>query len=445
MKYNRNILKIMCFVIIMILTQSCNYNLENLKQKYSVETINYFYETVFFQDNSGKMDKISKWNKDIYIHIEGDFSTNDITTIKTTISQLDSLQLPINMYLTSDSLLANVFVHYGDYAYLEEKIGLKNRNYEPFVGAGRILDYNPYIELAIIGFANDARKYKRINEPDSIKLRHAITLEEITQCLGIIGDSWHYPNSVFFEGGISVSSLNSVDKGVVKLLYEPFFTSQYSRQEFEKDFGDILYHINAPQKIADYTLTNNIQPHLLKYIREKCFHDSVLVKCPSEIHISLKGDFSQEDSVFCNNVVTLFNSVSNQFQLVFANNIAHGVPGINIYYEYDNNRNQMVERQMTTSTMMFPRRIKGEIKAIYGKQGTQEINRLIFNSIYKLLGFDSNNADDIMKLDSQGNISFKPDYKEMLKLIYEPVFYSGLSIKEFDEAVEILKARGNNE
>lgn len=30
----------------------------------------------------------------------------------------------------------------------------------------------------------------------------------------------------------------------------------------------------------------------------------------------------------------------------------------------------------------------------------------------------------------------------MLTLIYEPVFYSGLTLKEFDEALEILKAKG---
>jgi hypothetical protein len=439
---NQNALKITCLTIIIFLIEGCHSNIQDLKQKYSTEVINYFYETVFFQDNTGKIDKVNKWDKDIYAYVSGNFSTNDMTNIKTIISQLDSL-LPINMYLTSDSSLANLFVYFGDYPYLEEKINIQIDDYEPFVGMG-VFRGNPYIESAVVGFANNAKRYKRLGKTDSTKLRHAIILEELTQCLGIIGDSFHYPNSAFFEGGILVPSLSVVDKGVLTLLYETSITSQYSRLQFEKDFGDVLHHINAPQKIADYVLANNIQLHLLEYIREKCFHDSILIKCPSEIHISLKGDFSQEDSVFCRNVVTLFNSVSNYFQLVFADNIAHEVPGINICYEYNNKRNTTVERQMITDNMMFPRRLKGEIKATYRIQDAQKINRLIFNSIYKLLGFDSNNADDILKLDTLGNISFKPDYKEMLKLIYEPVFYSGLTIKEFDKAIEILKTKGYN-
>jgi hypothetical protein len=438
----QNIRKIACLAIITFLIESCHPNIQDLKQEYSTEIINYFYETVFFQDNIGKVDKVNKWGKDIYIFVSGDFSMTDMVNIKTTISQLDSLQLPINMYLTSDSSLANLLVYFGDYLYLEEKMNI-HYDYAPFVGMGVFKEGKPYIESTVVGFSNDAKRYKRLDQ-DSIKLRHAIIIEELTQCLGIIGDSWHYPKSVFFEGGISVSNLSIIDKGVVRLLYEPSIPTQYTRQQFEKDFGDVLYHIHAPQKIANYILANNIPSHHLKYIREKCFHDSILVKCPSELHISLKGDFLQEDSVFCRDVVNLFNSVTNNLQLVFANSFAHETPGINIYYERNNKQDARIERQMTTDDkMMFSRRVKGEIKVTYREQDAQEINKHIFGSMYKLLGFDHNNTDRILKLDSLGNISFNPDYKEMLALIYEPVLYSGLTLKEFDEAIEILKDKRN--
>ena len=412
--------------------------LEYLKQKYSVEVINYFYETVFFQDQVGRKDTLYKWRKDIYFWIDGEFYPNDITNVENTITKLDSLQLPINMYLVTDSSLANIFVCFGDYHYLERKMGLNN--YEPFVGIGRLTDYSPYVESAIIGIASDAKRYKRISETDSIILRQSILLEEITQCLGIIGDSWRYPNSIFFEGENYMSSLSIIDKCVVQLLYETSIPTRYSRQQFEKEFRDVLYHINAPQKIANFALVNNMNIHHLQDIREKCFYDSILIKWPSEVYIQLKGDFSLEDSVFCKNAIHNMNSISNQFHFIFD---AREAPIINICYECDNNKAYPVaERQINTDNMMFPRRLKGDIKVTYRKQDSQETkNRLVLTSLYKSLGVDSNSAD-IMKLDSLGNISLKQDYKEILALIYEPVFYSGLTLREFDEAIEILKEKG---
>ena len=431
----------MCFTIIVLLTLCCNSDYQNLKQKYSTESINYFYETAFFQDYVGKINVVNKWNEDIYLYIDGDFSTNDISNIKNTISQLDSLLLPINIYMTSDSLLANLFIYFGNYSYLEEKMGLNN--YEPFVGVGQIIEKKSHIKSAVVGFANNAPRYNRPNEIDNTKLRQAIILEEVTQCLGLIGDSWHYPNSIFFEGGVCESILNDIDKDAVKFLYECSIPAEYRREQFEEDFGDVLYHINAPQKIADYVFVNNIPFHFLEYIREKCFHDSILVKCPSKIYIKLKGDYSQEDIDLCKNAVSLFNTVSNQFELILENTDIRRIPCINIYYEYDNKRTiTTIERQIATSNMMFPRRIESEIKVTYTEMSRKEINIMIFSCLYKSLGFDNNNSNDIMKFDSLGGISFSPDYKEMLALIYEPVFYSGLTLKEFEKALEILKAKG---
>ncbi len=443
---NRNKFTITALFSIAFLLLNCSHSkLQDLKQKYSAKSINYFYEIAFFQDYVGKMHVINKWNEDIYMYVDGNFSTNDMTYIKNTISQLSSLQLPINLYLTSDSLLANLFIYFGDYSYLEEKIGFNNKDYEPFVGVGIITEKRSYIKSAVVGFANNATRYSRPNVLDSIKLRQAIIMEELTQSLGLIGDSWQYPNSIFFEGGVCESTPNDIDKDVIRFLYEHSIPAEYPRQQFEKDFGDVLYHINASQKIADYVSTNNIPFHFLEYIREKCFHNNILVKCPSKIYIRLQGNFSPEDSDLCKNAVSLFNTVSNQFQLVFEETDIERIPCINIYYKSDDKRiNTIIERQITTSNMMFPRRLNGEIKITYWKQDLQENNRFIFNALYKLLGADNNNYDDIMEFDSLGNFSFKPGYKELLELIYEPVFYSGLTLKEFDEALEILKAKGDN-
>ena len=93
--------------------------------------------------------------------------------------------------------------------------------------------------------------------------------------------------------------------------------------------------------------------------------------------------------------------------------------------------------------MMFPWRVKSDIRSTIKKTDVRKLNESIFSSLYFSLGFDNGNSDDnVLAIDSLDNIVIKPDYKEMLALIYEPVFYSGLTLKEFDAALEILKAKG---
>ena len=439
-------MKIVYFILIILLTQCCRPNVQDLKKEYSSEVINYFYETAFFQDHVGKKNIVNKWKKDVYIYMTGEFYPNDMDYVKNVIAQLNSLKLPIDIHFTPDSSKANMFIHFGDYTYLE-KIGISDSPLKPYRGKFQIIDHKPYYKRAIVKIANINRTSKGESKTDSINLRQAVILEEVTQCLGIIGDSWHYPNSIFFESENGVIDFSTIDKGVVQFLYEPSIPTPYSRQQFEKDFGDVLHHINAPKKIADYIVSNNIPLHYLEYIREKCFlPDSTLVKWPTEIFINLEKPFSKEDSVFCNNAVSLLNSISDKFQLSFTNNV-YEFSKININYMLNDTMKKHVssERIMYTSKMMFPRRQVYDINITDGgKENTKKTkHNVIFSTLYESLGFNSYDINqDVMKLDSLGNVSFNPDYKEILALIYEPVFYSGLTIDEFDEAIEILKGKG---
>ena len=433
----------LCFIALIL--PGCNHsNPQDLKEKYSVEAINYFYETVFYVDNVGRHDFGRKWNQDLYFYVNGDFSKNDLDNVSSAISCLDSLALPINFYTASDSSSANVSVYYGNYSYLEERMGLKNRKYEPFVGIAYTPGGNSAIEWTKVGFANDARKYKRICKQDSAKLRYRVVLEEFTQMLGVSGDSFHYPNSIFFEGGGVRLNFSDIDKEVIKLLYEPSIPVRYSRLQFEKDFGDVLYHVNAPQKIADYVFANNIPLHFLDYVRRYSFHDSLFVKWPSEIYISLNDNYSKEDSLYFNKAVDAFNSVSKQLRLIVGKKSPELYPSINIHYRSGTKLEGIFsDSETVVGVMMFPRRVKSDIRSTVKKTDVRKLNMNIFSSLYFSLGFDNNNSyDDVLAIDSLDNIVIKPDYKEMLALIYEPVFYSGLTLKEFDEALEVLKAKG---
>lgn len=70
----------LCFIALIL--PGCNHsNPQDLKQKYSVEAINYFYETVFYEDNVGRHEFGRKWNQDLYFYVNGDFSKNDLDNV----------------------------------------------------------------------------------------------------------------------------------------------------------------------------------------------------------------------------------------------------------------------------------------------------------------------------------------------------------------------------
>ena len=463
--YKIKSMRTLYFILIILLVQCCKSDVRDLRQKYSAEVINYFYETAFWWDYYGQKYSPNKWTKDIYIYLRGDFSSNDIACVNNTIAKLDSLQLPVNIQLTSDSLKANMHIYFGNYSYLKTK-GVTDSLF-----TGKIQIYGNNIDSAKIWIANNVELYKTICESDSVQLRQSSILKGITKSLGITGNSWHYPNSLFFEGGIYTSEFSDIDKSVIQLLYEPTIlvdfsstsirrylvysmkkstgptpTPMFSRQQFEEAFGDVLYHINAPQKIADHVLANDIPLYHLEYIREKRFRDSILIKWPAEINIRLNGDISHGDSVFCKHIVDFFNSVSDQFKLTLSND-ANKYTGIDIYCIQDGSKNKYMTYDGGTlfGNMMFIRQRVGEIRVKYNNNEAESNfqdtkNLVIFSTLYEMLGFNKVNKD-IMELDSSGNVSLKPDYKEILALIYEPVFYNGLTIKELEEAIKILKAK----
>jgi len=51
--------------------------------------------------------------------------------------------------------------------------------------------------------------------------RDHVIREELTQSLGILKDSWSYPNSIFYQGWTSVTAFDPMDVAVIKMLYHP--------------------------------------------------------------------------------------------------------------------------------------------------------------------------------------------------------------------------------
>lgn len=417
--------------------------LHYLKQQYAIDAINYFYEIAFFQDYVAHKNFVSKWDHDIWIYLEGALWPDDSLHVINAVDQINELKLPIQLHLTTDPSLANLKVYFGDFTYLEKKLGVEN--YMQFRGIGLLYDRASKIDSAKIGIANNANSYQGLNASDSMIMRQSIILEEITQALGLTGDSWLHDRSVFYEGKNKVLHLDEMDKQIIHLLYESGLPIVYPRKQFEKDFEDMLHHKNAVSKLINYVEKHHVPVSYLECIKENSFNDSLLFKYPKRVFVKLEGDFRSQDLAFAEHAVEKFNTVSDQLQLEIApNDRWHEYPCINIEYIEDSTlqTSLIAERFLVPAAMMFTRRINGTIKLRYKKSGMGQDqlskNKLLFESMYKLLGMDHVN-DEIAEVDAANNILFKSDYEKILSLLYNPVLPDGISQQEIDEVLKALQ------
>jgi len=415
-------------------------DLNRLKQTYSSEAINYFYVTGYCLDGVGRSEFVSKWNKDIQIYLEGALWPNDSIYVKKAIAEINDLNLPVKLFLTNDTSLANMRMYFGNYEYLEKKMGSQNRN---FFGTGIIPEYTSFFEVSRIGISNNSRGYLNMNTSDSLKIRQSTILEEIGNSLGITGDSWLHCNSLFFEGHDCSLKLSALDKEIICFLYEPCIPAKYPRKQFEKDFKDVLYHEDADKKIINYVTTNKIPQKQLVFISSNSSLNGHIYKFPEPIFVKLKGDYQKQDLEFCKKTIAYYNTISHQLKFEIAeDDYKHEVPCIDLIYNDSLNLDRfLAERAIEIGGSMFGSRVKGSIKLSYQKtalaKNRAKRDKMLFNALFKILGFDNAN-DDFSITDTNGNLVLKPEYKDVLTLLYNPVIPHDFTSVEMDKVIRAL-------
>jgi hypothetical protein len=62
--------------------------------------------------------------------------------------------------------------------------------------------------------------------------------EELTQCMGLMNDSYSYEDSIFYQGWGTIREYSEVDKTVIKLLYNPKIKSGMTKSRIQKIFKE---------------------------------------------------------------------------------------------------------------------------------------------------------------------------------------------------------------
>jgi AAA+ ATPase superfamily predicted ATPase len=183
------------------------------------DELEYFSEIAFGAEFGDVDPRILKWNEDVRIRIIGNFTEVDWTSVESVVSDLNRLiKTPdlkivdknqnVSMYFAPESTFAEI-----EPSYIPTNYGFFWTNW---------YDDNFELYSATILIASD-----HINQEE----RSHLIREELTQCLGLMNDSEKYSNSMFFQGWTKTQDFSSLDKKVIRALYQSDIKSGMTRTE----------------------------------------------------------------------------------------------------------------------------------------------------------------------------------------------------------------------
>ena len=262
-----------------------------------------------FQRNT----KVSKWDKDVIIKAFGNTNAFNMLELEKVVDYLASLGLPINIELTkSDNY--NVELYFGRKKDIEKKTGRKIKYLIAGGGFGDIImDSLNVVKNAFVGIDN------RIDTTTTN--RKNTTIEELTQTLGIFGDSYSHINSTFYQSNKKFKyqdQLFDIDYKVLKLLYSTDIKVGLSINEFYKAFEDVIP--NTKLNYAKYmefdrfVQKQKFSPKTIQLFCLKAFSmanyiikEDHIQKWNNDISFMLADSFSKSDSLLIYECINTFS------------------------------------------------------------------------------------------------------------------------------------------
>ena len=140
--------------------------------------------------------------------IEGDPTREDIETLNRVISELNHLVSGITLdTVIWDPDIEIYFASSGQFPSIEPNYvpGNKGFFWAWWDSSGAL--YKARILVATDGITQKQRSH--------------IIREELTQCLGIMNDSYEYEDSIFYQEWTDTESYAEIDRAVISILYDP--------------------------------------------------------------------------------------------------------------------------------------------------------------------------------------------------------------------------------
>ncbi len=430
--------------------------IKEIKDKFTKEEITYFYETVFFIDPEArdykpfvKSTRVEKWNKDIYIKAFGDLSEDNSKNLNETIAYLNTLKLPITIFITNKENY-NVSIYFGNKQYIEKMMGniVIDKNAE---GIGlTVVNSKSIIESATIGIVS-TKKTSIFNLYKSNRI-----LEELTQTLGVPGDSFSKTNSVFYQGPKDYSyskQLATIDLKVINLLYSNNINAGLGINEFFDAFEDILPVTELSSRdyksFDDFVKHTKFSQKTIELFCRTAFAESNTFI--SEPHIQkwnnnisyIFENIDAQDSLLVTKSVKYLSQYTNTPKISFPTN---KITNANLLFCYNKKGNYIGQYRFEGKDMLRYQLYKGIILVI-NKADSQKLKdknreKFILRQLLIVLGLSPINLNKekagtciLGKIDDSDTLFSQSD-KELIQLFFTKTLKSGMTKSK---VLEIIK------
>jgi hypothetical protein len=172
----------------------------------SQEAIEYYDEVVMSSEFEGRRTKEFKWTTDMKIYVEGEPTSELLSELDRIVTELNDIINPINLVIVDNRSEANMFVYFGS------PDGFSNSH--PSVNRSRLDKNWGYFTVK----SNEGMMYVDVYRANEEEQKHLLR-EELTQSLGLMNDSYKYPESIFYQGWTSTTEYAPIDRELIDMLY----------------------------------------------------------------------------------------------------------------------------------------------------------------------------------------------------------------------------------
>ena len=173
---------------------------------YSATDLDYFAEVALGAEYGASAKVVRKWAGDVLVQVFGSASVEDVAALDAVLADLRPLMPGRRIERVDEG--GNLEVH--------------------FAPEDRFADIDPNYQATNYGFfwvwwGGDnllLRSRVLISTTDiSQEARAHLIREEVTQSLGMMNDSWRYPESIYYQGWTRTRDYAAIDRMVIEMLY----------------------------------------------------------------------------------------------------------------------------------------------------------------------------------------------------------------------------------
>lgn len=191
---------------------------QQVRRQYAPAEIDYFMEIALGAEFGNSTPKIKKWVGQLKVKVIGSPTVEDLKTLNKIVEELTSFA---NIDIRFDDTNPNVEIYFVP----ESDFSRYEPNYIP-TNMGFFWTWWDNWEIVrsriMISTVNITQKE-----------RSHLIREEFTQSLGLMNDSYNYPESIFYQSWTNTTEYADIDKAIIKMLYQPEIRVGMTKKEVQ--------------------------------------------------------------------------------------------------------------------------------------------------------------------------------------------------------------------